>query len=654
MAYGKGWYYHFQDGTKLLVNCIPARTTLIDYGEVHAWSDNLFFATGKLHGTGDAPTGIDDYIFDSDFRKIDLDGNIWELVYSNNTIKLKVNGNILDPGSPFNNPSGCYCLFYDLSTGKLLRSGSGGSLFGERGYSPSNYHNSYRIKVGTAPNDYIYSNGQFLADVNVESDPALSAQEFLSGMSTNQLYYSFLNLENKVGNDGFIRGYFSSYQGALYYPNTEDLIDLPLFPRYLEHSGGMTECTEFVYTQSLFLDERDNVNPYDPIPQPDPSPEEPTGQFGFESDPIPVPTLPTISAADTGFTRLFNPSLSQLNQLADYMWTDATFWDTLKNKFIQMIEDPMKYIISLNLVPVAVPNGSPIPVKLLFISTGISMPPVTNQFVSVDCGTYIVKRNYGSALDFSPNTKVSLYLPYIGMVPLDVDEIMPSPPSDSTTLGVKYVVDVFSGTCVAMVTVNGDVRYQFSGHCAIGIPFSAADFSVYQGALIQAAKTLLGAGATAAGMPGVGAALLGAPVQKTSESVETVTRFNPETNRRLSPWEDRKSSVTKAQFGSLMANNITNTVSQVAASKPNVERSAGFSGNTGYLAVRRPYLLFESPRLVNPNEYGKYNGYPCMMYLSFANLHGFTQVQQIQLVGFSGTNPEIDELLALLKSGVIF
>lgn len=394
-------------------------------------------------------------------------------------------------------------------------------------------------------------------------------------------------------------------------------------------------------------------NPY-PDPQPDPSPEVPTGENDYHSDPIPIPSLPNISAADTGFTRLFNPSLGQLNALAEYMWTDNNFWQMLVDKFYQMLEDPMKYIISLNLVPVQVPNGEAIPVKLLFINTGISMYPVTNQFVRVDCGTYTVKRNYGSALDFSPNTKVSVYLPYIGMVPLDVDEIMPSPPSNETVLGVTYTVDVFSGTCIAMVTVNGDVRYQFSGHCAIGIPFSAADFSTYQGALIQAAKTVLGAATTAAGMPGVGAALLGAPVQKTSETVETVTRFNPDTNRKLSPWEDKKSSVTKAQFGSLMANNVTNTVSQVAASKPNVERSAGFSGNTGYLAVRRPYLLFESPRLVNPDEYGAYNGYPSMMYLPFANLVGFTQVQQIQLKGFSGTNPEIDELLALLKSGVIF
>ena len=398
----------------------------------------------------------------------------------------------------------------------------------------------------------------------------------------------------------------------------------------------------------------DPLDPYNPEPQPEPTPEIPTGEFDFESDPVPVPSLPTISAVDTGFTRLFNPSLSQLNSLASYMWTDATFWDTLKNKFIQMVEDPMKYIISLNLVPVAVPNGAAIPVKLLFITTPVSMPPVTNQFVRVDCGTYTVKRNYGSALDFAPNTKVSIYLPYIGTVPLDVDEIMPSPPNDSTTLGVEYTVDVFSGTCVAMVTVNGDVKYQFSGHCAIGIPFSAADFSVYQGALIQAAKTVLGAGAIGAGLDTFGSALLGAPVQKTSETVETVTRFNPETNRKLSPWEDKKSSVTKAQFGSLVANNITSTVSQVAASKPSIERSAGFSGNSGYLAVRRPYLLFESPRLVNPQEYGNYNGYPSMMYLPFEHLSGFTQVQQIQLTGFSGTNPEIDELLGLLKSGVIF
>ena len=396
--------------------------------------------------------------------------------------------------------------------------------------------------------------------------------------------------------------------------------------------------------------------PY-PTPQPESDPDVPTGENDFHSDPVPIPALPTLSAVDTGFTRLFNPSLSQLNDLANYMWTDNSFWTTLVNKFQQMLEDPMKYIISLNLLPVSSSDmqvGPSIPVKLLFIQTNVSMPPIGRQFVPIDCGTYTVKRNYGSALDFSPNTKVSLYLPYIGVVPLDVDEIMPSPPDDSTTLGINYVVDIFSGTCVAMVTVNGDVKYQFSGHCSIAIPFASADFSTYQGALIQAAKTVVGGAASLAGASTIGSALLGAPVQKTSETVETVTRFNPETNRKLSPWEDTKSSVTKAQFGSLLANNITNTVSQVAASKPNVERSAGFSGNTGYMAVRRPYLIFESPRLVNPDEYGAYNGYPSMMYLSFANLIGFTQVQQIQLKGFSGTNPEIDELLALLKSGVIF
>ena len=63
--------------------------------------------------------------------------------------------------------------------------------------------------------------------------------------------------------------------------------------------------------------------------------------------------------------------------------------------------------------------------------------------------------------DYNPHTTVSLYLPFIGIVPLNVDDVM------RATITVKYGVDVFTGACLAMVEVSRDNAtvnmYQYSG-----------------------------------------------------------------------------------------------------------------------------------------------------------------------------------------------
>lgn len=613
-------FYHFLDGSKLLVNKNYA-------GELGETGGQVMVRAPAFIKVATNNADPRTYLANDDWEKYDLDGNKWRLT----------GGSLYVNNQWFGGSYANYCIEYD---GNQLKLRAGDNSLG---YSSAYYPAVEPRFAGDAP--LKTANASFLDNYN----QYITLDEFLRLANVNQYgYIRFTNIHTLLDESGhFVYATLNAYGsgawiasgGAVYFATG-----------FQTHMGG-TWNAEFDYTASLYPD---TVDPYDPYPpQPEPAPDLP-GAFDFHSDPVPPPSLPSISAAATGFTRLYNPSLSQLNSLAQYMWTDQTFIQTVINQLKQLLDNPMDYIISLSLVPCAVPNGANVNVKLLFIDTGVQMPPVTNQFVEVDCGTYDVVRNYNSALDFAPNTKVSLYLPYIGVVPLDVDEIMPTYPDESTTLGVRYVIDVFGGTCVAMVTVNGSVKYQFSGHCAISIPFNSADFSTYAGALIQAAKTVVGAAAMAAGATGAGAALLGAPVQKTSESAQASGKVDDSGNFIDDPKVTMRVSSTKAQFGSLIANNISNTVSQVAASKPVIERSAGFSGNTGYMAVRRPYLLFESPRLVNPTEYGKYNGYPCMMYRSFAELSGFTQVQQIQLVGFSGTNPELDELQALLKSGVIF
>lgn len=382
------------------------------------------------------------------------------------------------------------------------------------------------------------------------------------------------------------------------------------------------------------------------------------GNFDDESDKIEDSSLPTLSASNTGFTRIYNPTLSQVQALAQYLWTDESVIQTIWNHIKQYFEDPMQAIIGFNLVPCVVPNGGTTTFKLMYIDTGVSMTAAANQFVDVDCGTLTLEKYYGSALDYSPYTKVSCFLPYIGTVQLNTDEVM------DTTLHIKYRIDICSGSCVAKILVNDNVLYQYSGHCAIPIPFAAADFSSYVSAAIAVAK--LAIGGAAGGAIGALESLAKDPSQQTNQVVTTTqvtdTARNPVTGRQITMGtrttvETRESpadqSSTMASFSGLTPSNIANTVGQIMGSKPHVEHSGSFSGNTGYLGVRRPFLIIERPNMCMPAQYQQFNGFPSMITETLSNLKGFTKVQQVQLTGMSATNPEQAEILEFLKSGVI-
>lgn len=389
------------------------------------------------------------------------------------------------------------------------------------------------------------------------------------------------------------------------------------------------------------------VNPYEPI---DPSgPGGGGGTFDLESDPVPLPSLPSISSADTGFTRIFNPTLAQVRALANYMWTDESFFSTAWNRVKQVFENPMSAIIAFNLVPVPVPDGGNVPFKLMYIDTGVTMNTAANQFVDVDCGTLEVEKVYGSALDYSPYTKVSCFLPFVGTVTLSTDDIM------GHTLQVKYRVDICSGACVAVILVDGTVMYQFTGHCAINIPMNSADFSSYISALTAAAKIALGA-ASGAGLIGA-AADVPEVTQTTGQTTIRTTARNPETGRQIvtstqTIENQSEESTTKASHDGLVPANVANTVGSVMGSKPHIERSGSFTGNSGYLGVRRPYLIIERPNLCMPANYQALNGFPSMMTLSLSSCKGFTRVQQVKLTNCTATNPEQAEILEFLKAGV--
>lgn len=383
------------------------------------------------------------------------------------------------------------------------------------------------------------------------------------------------------------------------------------------------------------------------------------GTFDNTSDAIIDSGSPTFSFAGSSFCRIYNPTLTQLQTLANYLWTDTTFLQTIVNHAKQLLEDPIEAIISLAMLPVAIPQGSLESVKVLFINTGVSMAPATTQYVEVDCGTYTLQEYYGSALDYNPYTQVDLFLPFIGQVSLNTDEVM------GHTLSIKYRVDIVSGMCVAKVFVDGDCLYQFSGNCAIFMPLNSADFSSYLSAAITAATALVSAGAgTAAGSAAAGAGAIAEPAVQTGgnllgagESLVTpqmAAQYQAdEFVRSMMAPNPSGGQAPSASLGEMERKLISNTALAVLGSKISFEHASHLAGNSGILGIRRPYLIINRPDMCNPAQYGTYNGRPCMMYLNLGSLQGYTEVQEIQLTGFSATNPELAEISKMLKGGVI-
>lgn len=321
-----------------------------------------------------------------------------------------------------------------------------------------------------------------------------------------------------------------------------------------------------------------------------------TGNFDGTSDSIDFPSLPSLSAVDTGLVSLYAPTLAQINSLANYLWSNDFDLDTFK----KLLYDPMDVIIGMSIIPVTPPVSAVRAVGLGNLVSTVTMPVAASQYVAVDCGILNVNEYWGAFLDYSPYTKVQIFLPYIGIRQLDIDDVM------GKAVHLKYHIDILTGGCTAMLKCGDSVLYTFGGQCAINIPVSSADWTNTIQGLLQTVSGIV-AGAAAGGAVG-------------------------------------------AVAGGIMT--ASNAIMQGDA-KPTVHRSGALSGSNGILGIQTPYMILTRPRQAVPARQNEIMGYPSNIYAVIGSLTGYTQIEQVHLVGIPGTEQEIAEIERLLKEGVI-
>lgn len=298
-----------------------------------------------------------------------------------------------------------------------------------------------------------------------------------------------------------------------------------------------------------------------------------------------TPTIVVPTQQASALWAIYNPTLSQLNSLGAWLWS-SNFIDQL----LKIFNDPMQAIIGLHKV-YASPNISGSGnIKVGYLDSGVLSNIVGNQYTYIDCGTVSLREYYGNILDYSPYTTVQLYLPFIGIVSLDIADVSRS------SINVKYGVDVLTGACLASVSVQrdnaGGVLYQYSGNCACQYPLSSGS---YMGMVTGA----------------IGA------------------------------------------IGSLARGNIIGTGLSIAGMHTNIEHSGGFSGNAGAMGIKKPYLIISRPQSVINDGFPSIQGYPSNYFTRLGDCSGFTQIAECHVENIPATDKELDKIKDLLKEGVI-
>ena len=323
------------------------------------------------------------------------------------------------------------------------------------------------------------------------------------------------------------------------------------------------------------------------------------GEMTDTSDPIEIDSKPLLTTGE--FLRVYKMTATNLTALRDKLISNGF----LDNLIAKLRTDAMDYIVGLNAIPYASTSTADSTIKIANLDTEISASYLTWYIEDFDFGEIELKEYFQTFMDYSPYTKLSAYIPYCGIVPLNVDDFM------NDKISMKCRVDMLTGQFVVFVSNSVGVVTTVSGNCAYQLPIRANDYN----RLVTSGLGLLG------GIVGTAGALATGNVPLAIGAGLGTT-------------------------GALVA-------TSQAMTKPDVTSKGSLGGNYGLLGNRTPYLIIQRPTISVPSDYGKTIGYMSRITAKLGDLTGYTVVEEIHLEHISATDDEKKLIENALKSGVI-
>lgn len=312
-----------------------------------------------------------------------------------------------------------------------------------------------------------------------------------------------------------------------------------------------------------------------------PPPSQPTTDTGTGD----TPDITPVTGSASSLWAVYNPTQQQVNDFGAWLWT-SDLVEQIKKLFV----DPMQAIIGIHKVFVTPDTGSSVNIKCGYITSTVSAKTVTNQYTTVDCGTVSLTEYFGNVYDYEPFTSIKCFLPFIGIVPLNVSYIMRS------KINIKYHVDVITGACLAEIKITRDghknIIYTYSGSAIVSYPLSSGS---YAGVISSVVQTAMGVA-------------LGSP---------------------------------------------TMIASGVLSAHADTSVNGSFSGCAGAMGGKIPYLIISRPQTRIAENVNMFAGLGANYTTTIEYCKGYFKVKDVHLHIEGAYNTEVNEINVLLREGVL-
>ena len=281
----------------------------------------------------------------------------------------------------------------------------------------------------------------------------------------------------------------------------------------------------------------------------------------------------------------------RLTNIANKLW-DSSFIDNIK----LVNNNPIENVCSVKMLPVKV-SGEEKEIYIGNVNFGINGEKISSNYAPwySERKTISLKSDLPVWANYAPFTKLSIYLPYIGYKELDVNRFM------GRSIQVKYIVDVLTGMCKAVILNDLGKVISFDGNCGVDIPLTASNKAQHDFAYLQ---SVIGGVASVASKDVIGATM-----------------------------------------------NIQNAISNPFSSQTSGCNTPTCSSNEGNVIA----LYIDYPHIQYPSTFAKENGLPCNLSLVLKNCKGFTKVasDSIDLSGIPCLDEEKERLRQILTDGFI-
>lgn len=322
------------------------------------------------------------------------------------------------------------------------------------------------------------------------------------------------------------------------------------------------------------------------------------------------PSAPTVNSVKISNLHNYWITQSQMQSFYSSVWeTDLT--DFVKGAFTGIYSNLISNVVSLKFMPTTAENlggtGDTSPVILGFKTyDDLSVQTIGNTTAPiVNIGSYKFSKEYNSFADYAPYTDVKLYLPFVGVVPIDTNLFMGSGGGETATLNVKAQYDLQSGLITYFIMRNKTMISSVSGRMAVEVPVS---------------------------------------LQSGLDTFSTISR----------------NFVGKATSfaGNIATGNPIGMVADIAQGSATAPPQAVFAstgGDGAFYAHPKCMVMIKHPQYNRPKNYSHVVGFPAYVTKKVSDLQGFNIVQNPVIPLADGmTGAEHDMIVTAMQSGLYY